>query len=158
MKSLFSAFARRAVIAAVAVCAGAAMGNCAPAGMGKVVDLTIDFATVLKLDRPAKTIVIGNPGIADASVQDGTTVVLTGKAAGTTNMIILDDKGAEVANETLRVASNLRQLTTVFYGSKRQTYSCAPTCEQVIVVGDDPTAFQTAAQQILGRAQFTNAP
>src|SRR4051794_36643304 len=123
----------------------------------KTIDLTIDFATVVKLDRPAKTIVIGNPGIADASVQDGTTVVLTGKAAGTTNMIILDEKGTELANETLRVASNLRQLTTVFYGNKRQTYSCSPTCEQVIVVGDDPTVFQTTTQQIQGRQQFTNA-
>ncbi|MBA3516325.1 MAG: pilus assembly protein N-terminal domain-containing protein [Rhizobiales bacterium] len=119
-----------------------------------VIEVTIDFAKVLKLDRPAETIVIGNPGIADASVEDETTVVLTGKAAGTTNLIVLDGKGEEITNATLRVSSNTRQLTTVFYGSKRQTFSCAPTCELVILVGDEPTVFKNATEQIIGRQQF----
>ena len=70
--------------------------------------------------------------------------MLTGKAAGTTNLIVLDENGAEIMNSMLRVSSDIRQLTTVFYGGERQTFSCAPVCEQVISVGDDPTTFENA--------------
>lgn len=123
----------------------------------ETIDITIDFAKILKLERPAETIVIGNPGIADASVGDDTTIVLTGKAAGTTNMIILDANGEELANAIVQVSSDVRQLTTVFYGSKRQTFSCAPHCEQVISVGDEKEIFENARTQIQGRQEFSAA-
>ena len=133
-----------------------AVSAASPASAESIIDVTIDFAKVLKLDRPAGTIVVGNPGIADATVEDDTTLVLTGKAAGTTNFIVLDANGEEIANSVLRVSSNVRQLTTIFRGPKRQTYSCAPTCEQVILAGDDPEAFEKAAAQIQSRQQFAN--
>ena len=56
----------------------------------------------------------------------------------------------------LRVSSNIQQLTTVFYGASRQTFSCSPTCEQVISVGDNPTKFENATTQIQGRQQFSH--
>ena len=121
-----------------------------------VVDITIDFAKLMKLDAPADTIVIGNPGIADATVQDENTLVLTGRAAGTTNMIILDKDGKEIANTIVRVASDTRQLTTIFYGTDRQTFSCSPICEQVISVGDSEAAFGRATAQIQTRGQFAS--
>lgn len=150
MRHQFGSYALRLIGA----CALLAVSASHAAAADPIVDVTIDFAKVLKLDRPADTIVIGNPGIADASVEDETTVVLTGKAAGTTNLIVLDAEGEEITNATLRVSSNTQQLTTVFYGSKRQTFSCAQTCEQVILVGDEPTVFKNATEQILGRQQF----
>ena len=50
-------------------------------------------AKIVKLSRAADTIVIGNPEIADASVQDASTVVLTGKGFGVTNLVVLDEDG-----------------------------------------------------------------
>lgn len=152
MRSEFGAWARRLVGAALIGIAAAAISGTAKAG--ELIDVTIDFAKVMKLDRPAATIVIGNPGIADAAVQDEKTIVLTGKAAGTTNLIVLDDEGEEITNSVVRVSSDIRQLTTVFFGSSRQTFSCAPTCEQVISVGDDAGVFDKATTQITGRQQF----
>jgi Flp pilus assembly secretin CpaC len=154
MKSQLGAHARRLIGAALLGLAAAANGGAALAS--DIVDVTIDFAKILKLDRPATTLVIGNPGIADATVEDETTVILTGKTAGSTNLIVLDEKGAEVTNLVVRVSSDIRQLTTVFYGSKRQTFSCSPTCEQVISVGDSPEVFDVAKGQIEGRTQFSN--
>ncbi|SEQ62071.1 Pilus formation protein N terminal region [Faunimonas pinastri] len=119
------------------------------------IDLTIDFAKLLKLNRPATTIVIGNPGIADATVGSNQTIVLTGHSAGTTNMIAMDDKGHEILNTTVRVSSDSRQLTTVFYGNKRQTFSCDPVCEQVVAVGDAPDAFAQAKSQIQSRQEIS---
>jgi Flp pilus assembly secretin CpaC len=152
MRSHFGVFGRNLLVAAV-VCAGLALGSAARAA-DETIDLTIDFAKILKLDKPAETIVIGNPSIADASISDEQTLVLTGKTAGTTNLIAMDKDGAEILNAKLQVASDIRQLTTIFYGKSRQTFSCAPVCEQVISVGDDPSTFNAATDQIQTRQQF----
>ena len=132
-----------------------ATGSAAAATASDPIDVTIDFAKVVKLSNPAHTIVVGNPGIADASLGDEQTLVLTGKTAGTTNLIVLDEKGTEILNSMVRVSSDIRQLTTVFYGAQRQTFSCAPVCELVISVGDDPQTFTNATTQIQGRKDFS---
>jgi Flp pilus assembly secretin CpaC len=120
----------------------------------EVINVTIDFAKVMKITSPAHTIIIGNPGIADATVGDDQTLVLTGKTAGTTNLIVLDESGSEVMNAVVQVSSDIRQLTTVFYGVSRQTFSCAPVCEQVISVGDNKDKFEAATSQINTRKEF----
>lgn len=145
-------------LAGAALVSLAAMIASGSAGAQELIDVTIDFARLLKLDRAAGTIVVGNPGIADASVEDESTIVLTGKAAGVTNLIVLDEKGEEITNALVRVSSDVRQLTTVFKAGDRQTFSCSPVCEQVISVGDTAIAFETAKTQILGRQQFSTAP
>lgn len=137
-----------AIFAAVGL-AGSAFASNEP------IDITIDFAKIVKLPAPAHTIIVGNPGIADASVDDEQTLVLTGKTAGTTNLIVLDAEGDEVVNSVVRVSSDVRQLTTIFYGVTRQTFSCAPVCEQVISVGDDRERFETATSQIQVRKDFS---
>lgn len=150
-----SAFTTRLVPIVVAATLSFLPATTFAAPVGPVVDVTIDFAKILRLDQPASTIVIGNPGIADAAVEDEKTVVLTGKTAGTTNLIILDENGAEMANTVIRVSSDIQQLTTVFYGSQRQTFSCSPTCERVISVGDAAESFAAATEQIQTRQEFS---
>ena len=154
--ALFAASARH-LIRSIGLTAALAMALVQPAFSEETVDLVIDFAKILQLNEPIATLIIGNPGIADATIQDDRTIVLTGRAAGMTNLIAMDDDGKEIANVLVRVASNVRQLTTVFYGSKRQTLSCAPTCEQVISVGDDDEKFQTAKTQIESRQAFSES-
>jgi Flp pilus assembly secretin CpaC len=143
---------RRLLVVAALCAIGAAFAS--PSSAQEAIDVTIDFAKMIKVDRPAHTVIVGNPSIADASVSDEETLVLTGKTAGTTNLIVLDDGGEEIMNALVRVSSDTRQLTTVFYGAQRQTFSCAPVCEQVISVGDDPTKFENATTQIQTRQQF----
>ena len=151
MRPVLGSFGRGLIAAAIL---GAGMLN-GGAALADVIDLTIDFAKVLKIDAPADTIILGNPGIADTAIGDEDTLVLTGKAAGTTNLIVFDKDGKELINATLRVSSDIQQLTTVFYGAQRQTFSCAPVCEQVISVGDDNLKFENATTQIQTRQQFS---
>ena len=138
-----------AIVATIGLAGSATAAN-------EPIDVTIDFAKIVKLPGPAHTIIVGNPGIADASVDDEQTLVLTGKTAGTTNLIVLDAEGSEVVNSVVRVSSDIRQLTTIFYGVTRQTFSCAPVCEQVISVGDDRVRFETATSQIQVRRDFSS--
>jgi hypothetical protein len=45
------------------------------------INILMNQAKILKLSRPADTIIIGNPQIADASVQDSSTIILTGRGS-----------------------------------------------------------------------------
>ncbi len=47
-------------------------------------------ARLLKLPDGVATLVIGNPAIADATLQAGGLLVITGKSFGRTNLIALD--------------------------------------------------------------------
>jgi len=110
-----------------------------------------DRALVLRLDRPAGTIVIGNPMIADAAVQNGTTLVLTGKSYGVTNMIILGPDGEEVSERLIEVQAATSGLVTVHRGVARSTYSCTPVCQRTLVLGDTPETFDQVNGQITTR-------
>jgi Flp pilus assembly secretin CpaC len=93
------------------------------------IDVIMNEAKIVKLSRPADTIVIGNPAIADASVQDSTTVVLTGKGFGVTNLVILDETGAPIVDERVTVTRSSASSVRIYRRAAVQTLSCAPYCE-----------------------------
>jgi Flp pilus assembly secretin CpaC len=63
----------------------------------------LDQATLVRLPDRVATIVIGNPLIADASIQPGGVMVITGKGYGSTNVIVLDRAGAVLLEKTIEV-------------------------------------------------------
>ncbi|WP_243373440.1 pilus assembly protein N-terminal domain-containing protein [Microvirga solisilvae] len=93
--------------------------------------VTLDFAKILTFDLPARTIIIGNPSIVDGTLSDEYNLVLTGKAVGVTNMIILGEAGAEIANLRVVVSASASQVTTVYHGSAQQVYSCVDACRPI---------------------------
>lgn len=125
--------------------------------MDEPVRVTLDFAKIVRLKEPASTVIVGNSGIVEAAIDDDRTMVLTGQAPGSTNIIVMDSDGNEVENFRVLVASDTRQLTTVYAGTNRQSFSCNPRCEQVAVIGDDQDAFAQALAQIFGRQSASNA-
>ncbi len=119
--------------------------------------LALDHARVMRVVGDVATIIIGNPFIADASMPDPSTIVLTGKSYGETNMVMLDSSGAIVAEQTLRVTVRGQSLVSVYRGVQRTTLSCSPTCEIRPTPGDAPeavsagiNAFQARNQAALG--------
>jgi Flp pilus assembly secretin CpaC len=95
------------------------------------VNVTLDFARILSFGEPARTIIIGNPGIVDGTLNDEATLVLTGKAVGVTNLIVLGEAGRELANLRIQVLANSSQITTIYNGAAQQTYSCVDACRPV---------------------------
>ena len=93
------------------------------------IDVTMNQAKILKLSRAADTIIIGNPEIADASVQDASTVVLTGKGFGVTNLVILDEAGAPIIDEQVVVSRSTAETLRIYRRASVQTLSCTPYCE-----------------------------
>src|SRR5690348_1253498 len=61
----------------------------APASAADLI-VRYDQSQLLRLPRPASEIIVGNPSIADVTLQDGNLLVVTGKTFGITNIIALD--------------------------------------------------------------------
>src|SRR5882672_6472621 len=75
----------------------------APAAQADTVTISVDQARVVKLPERVATIVIGNPLIADAALQSGGILVITGKGYGATNLLALDRGGRVVMDKTVQV-------------------------------------------------------
>jgi hypothetical protein len=117
------------------------------------VNVSVDQAYVMRLPGKVATIVIGNPLIADASLQSGGILVITGKGYGSTNMLALDSKGHVVMDKTVQVVGpGNPDLVVVYKGLERETYSCAPECKPRMTLGDSPAYFAATLSQIGARA------
>ncbi|MGR6467173.1 pilus assembly protein N-terminal domain-containing protein [Rhizobium sp. PAMB 3182] len=86
-------------------------------------------ARVLKLDRPVSKVIVGNSDVADATVADSQTIVLTGHAFGTTNLVLLDADGNAIFDERILVAIDEDDTVRVFRQTERTVLSCTPNCE-----------------------------
>ncbi len=121
------------------------------------ISVMIDRAKVMRISAPAATVVIGNPAIADASIQDRQTLVVTGRVTGITNLVILDAKGELIADELINVEKPDKGYVTVQRGAGRYTYSCTPSCNVALEPGDQSEHFTSANTQMLGRHQFVQS-
>ena len=95
-----------------------------------------DQTQLLSISGTPGTVVIGNPSIADATVHDNK-VFLHGRASGSTNLIILDQEGNQLATFDVTVQIGGNNNVAVFKAATRFSYTCAPLCEAAMQVGDD---------------------
>ena len=100
-----------------------------PARAGTGIEVTMNQAKIVKLSRTADTVVIGNQAIADASVQDASTIVLTGKGFGVTNLVVLDQDGSPIIDEQVTVVRQAASSVRIYRRAEVQTMSCTPYCE-----------------------------
>jgi len=100
------------------------------------ITIRVDQALIMKLPERAATVVMGNPLIADLSIQPGGIAVVTGKGFGATNFIVMDHGGAVLMEKTVEVRGPNDQIVRVYRGLTRQTYSCVAECEPRITLGD----------------------
>ena len=129
-------------LAALLLAFGLALPMPAQAQDGAPVSVNVNMARVLRISAPAATVIVGNPGIADVTIQDPLTLVLTGKSYGQTNLIVLDSAGEPIADTLVEVVQMQAGIMTVYQGQARTTLACAPTCQPVITMGDD-NSFST---------------
>ena len=87
-------------------------------------------ARILKLDRPVSKVIIGNAQVADATVADPQTIVLTGRAFGATHLVLLDAEGNAIADERVLVSIDEGNTVRVFRQTERAVLSCTPNCAQ----------------------------
>lgn len=86
--------------------------------------LVVDFAAILRVEGGMSVISVGNPAIANASLVNHSTVIVTGTMAGTTNLIALDDTGRVLADVLVRVGSRRPGMVTVRRGTDVEVHNC----------------------------------
>ena len=110
----------------------------AQAGNAQTYTVELNKTEVLRLPGPASSIIVGNPQIADISVQSSDLLFVVGRGYGETNLIILDALGNTMMNADLQVVNTLsRHGVRLYNGKSRETYSCIPFCGPSPVLGDN---------------------
>ena len=84
----------------------------------------VGYSELVKLSRPAATVIVGDPIIAEVTLPDADSLLLTGKNPGSTNVIVLDSDKAEIYRAVIEVG---REINVVGVG-KIQPYLCTPNC------------------------------
>lgn len=115
------------------------------------VSVMVNMARILRINSPAATVVVGNPGVADVTIQDPQTLILTGRSFGTTNLIVMDAQGNPIVDTLVDVVQGNNELVTVYQGAARTTLSCEPVCQPVIMLGDETefTSTNIASQSLI---------
>jgi hypothetical protein len=132
----------------VALCAIALLSASAQtaAAADKLI-VVLDQARVIRIPERTSTVVIGNPLIADISVQTGGMAVVTAKGYGITNFIAMDQGGNVLLEQAVEVRGPTDRVVTVYRGIDRETYSCTPNCDRRITLGDTPAYFDATLLQ-----------
>ena len=149
----------RSALAAIALGISASVSLAAEvADPGNVLKVIVDRAKVVRINRPADTIIIGNPAIVDATIQDSQTLVLTGRSFGVTNLIVMDVDGEPIVDETIIVQAHEQNTVRIYRRASRQTLACSPVCEPTLTIGDNSETFGGALGQINSRNQLSTPP
>ncbi len=147
---------RRRTLTGLIVSLGVLAGLPASAAEGPIA-VVIDRAKVMRVSRPASIVIIGNPAIADATIQDNQTLIITGRSFGTTNLIVLDADGQAIADEVLNVTASNDDVVTIYKRSTRETLSCTPDCSPTLAIGDSAAGFEALNTQIEQHGTLSDA-
>ncbi|MBK5959126.1 pilus assembly protein CpaC [Rhodoplanes elegans] len=135
-----------AALAGLAFCLIAGAAAAEPTAPADPLVVVLDRARLVRIPDNVATVVVGNPLIADVSVQSGGVLVITGKGYGITNLIALDRAGKVLMSEAVQVQGP-PDAVVVYRGIHRESYSCTPECDRRITLGDTPEFFNETITQ-----------
>ena len=138
-----ASFGFRSLAIGILLCPAAAFAEPPPRAIGVI----IDQARLIKLPARVATIVVGNPLIADVTLQPGGIMVVTGKGYGATNFIAMDRAGDVLVDRLIQVEGPADPIITVYRGIERESLSCMPICQPRVTLGDAGSFFKPAIEQ-----------
>lgn len=91
----------------------------------------IDQTRKIPFSGLARTVVPGNPAIADVNIVGSRTVLVTGKRQGVTNVVVFDADDRILFDGEILVSAGDSSVVSVTRGTATTTYACAPTCQKI---------------------------
>lgn len=117
---------------------GMAMAGAAPAvAADPAIEVGAGQAVLVTLSHAARQVVVGDPTVADVSVNSPRQVIVFGKRAGSTTLLVLDGGHRTVLEAPVVVQEGGRGAVTVTYGTGKDikqyggisaVFACATTC------------------------------
>jgi Pilus formation protein N terminal region len=129
-------FMRQFVLTAFTAFALSSVAFLPSATAGQPLVVEADTSQLVMLPSIPGSIVIGNPTIADATVE-GNKLFIHGRSFGTTNLIIMDMQGSQMGAFDVSVSHTTANAVALFRGASRFSFNCAPLCESEFQIGDD---------------------
>ncbi len=77
---------------------------------GDILELVLNSGKLVQLDRPATSVFVGNPELADVQVQSPTIIYVFGKGTGSTNLFALDSEGKVLLNSPVTITHDVTSL------------------------------------------------
>lgn len=121
-----------------------------------MLNVTLNQITLVKLDEQIADALVGNPAIADITIQSNKSFIITGKSYGHTNIIMLNKKGEAIFNKSIAVDDDRENVVRVLHGASRLSYTCSPNCQPTPTLGDDPKHVKSASENITGKLKEIN--
>lgn len=150
-KDMYSRIFRMLAVAGAAVLLGPAW----PASASQDLVIRSDHSKLISLPRRPATVIVGNPSIADVTL-DGDRLLLHGRGFGSTNVTILDEDGRPIEDYEVYVSLDEAYGATVFKNGARHSYSCAGDCQPVLTVGDQQKPYyENLADQMKTKARIS---
>jgi Flp pilus assembly secretin CpaC len=151
----------RSMAAAIAILIGIGVIP-AKAGTDAMV-IFLAHATLLHLSQPAERVIVGNPSIADVTVDSPKLVSVFGKTPGETNLIVLGAKDQTLLSRTIVVINAPNHAVSVHVpgkdGPTSRVYSCADgRCQHVRALDDGNTAPPPGGASAPNNAAKTDVP
>ena len=115
--------------------------------------VTLDHARIYKSNEKIKSVIGGNPAVADFTLKSSHELILFGVAPGSTNIILLSADGEIIDTLNVSVRNPSSNRLTLQVGGTRYTYACTDVCEQVPAIGDGNKETLVAQSTLVGQAQ-----
>jgi len=112
----------------------------------------VDQTVTLKVGGAANSVIIGNATVADVAVHDARTLLITGKAFGSTNLTVLDRGGNTIYSNQIIVGGESDSGLTIIRGQGTYSYSCSDKCRATPMVGDALEHFSGVMSTVTGKA------
>ena len=71
----------------------------------QTITLELGAGSAVVLERPFKTVLIGDPNVVDVQTQSGLSVILKPLNLGATNLVFIDERGIAITNVRILVCS-----------------------------------------------------
>ncbi len=120
------------------------------------IHVTLNQITLVKLKDKISDALVGNPAIADITIQTGQSFIITGKSYGRTNIILLNSKGETIFNKSITVDDQNENVVRIQRGMARVSYTCTPNCQPTPTLGDDPSHAKSLSENIKDKMKNIN--
>ncbi len=144
-------------IAAAAGMALAIMASYTPVRAAEDLIVRYDQSQLLRMPSQISEIIIGNPSIADVTIQGGNMLVITGRTFGITNIIALDADKNVIQDQRIVVERDERSIVNVSRAGQRQSFSCTPNCAPTLTIGDESAFFDSISKASSNKTKFSES-
>ncbi len=134
---------------AAAMAAGLVLSAATPAAAEEI-RVALDQAMPMRLAAPAEGVAIGNPAIAAVTVQDDQLLFVTGKAYGSTNLVVVGAGARLLFAGRVTVVADETNAVMVTRGLDTQRLECTPVCRPTPDI-NDANGLMDLIEQITSR-------